>query len=160
MMQVVPDTPFVRVTGVAFRSVGAAGPIYLRGSMTAGRWGANGVLYLSASPEGVAAAMIAHTKRNTEPRQIIRLCVDAPRIVDLRAAGVDRDFGIDRRDGACDWQAALRDGNTPRSWDLACRLRRQGACGVIDPSRKAPGLWHLALWSWNVDSAPQVRIRD
>jgi hypothetical protein len=31
---------------------------------------------------------------------------------------------------------------------------------LIDPSRKAPGLWHLVLFSWNQDNAPQVHLVD
>nr|WP_250892925.1 hypothetical protein [Curtobacterium flaccumfaciens] len=31
--------------------------------------------------------------------------------------------------------------------------------GLIDPSRKSPGLWHLALFRWSVaDDTPTVRL--
>ena len=38
-------------------------------------------------------------------------------------------------------------------------IEAQGADGLIDPSRKAPGLWHLVLFRWNVAGAPVVRAR-
>ncbi|WP_220034109.1 hypothetical protein [Curtobacterium sp. MCLR17_043] len=34
------------------------------------------------------------------------------------------------------------------------RLIDIGANGLIDPSRKSPGLWHLVLFRWSVADAP------
>ena len=40
------------------------------------------------------------------------------------------------------------------------RLIEVGADGLIDPSRKSLGLWHLVLFRWNVADAPSARLLD
>lgn len=42
---------------------------------------------------------------------------------------------------------------SPRSHPAARPVR----CGLIDPSRKRPGLWHLTLFDWNRATKPSVR---
>lgn len=40
------------------------------------------------------------------------------------------------------------------------RLIEVGVNGLIDPSRKSPGHWHLVLFRWNMAEAPSVRLLD
>ena len=47
-------------------------------------------------------------------------------------------------------------GEVPSSWAVRRRLEEAGAHGLIEPSRTAPGLWHLTLFCWNEDGAPRV----
>ena len=65
--------------------------------------------------------------------------------------------GIHLADAVAPWQEVVAAGETPRSWIVRDRLVGLGANGLIDPSRKSPGLWHLVLFRWNDAGAPTVR---
>ncbi len=69
-----------RVRGLFFREVDAAHiGSALAGSRRAGRYSRadQPTLYLSASPKGVAAAMIAHANEETQPRALLSFEVEA-----------------------------------------------------------------------------------
>jgi RES domain-containing protein len=156
-----PGTSFVRVEGVFYRAVDRRYLAQaLQGSPAAGRYSRpeQPTLYASASPEGVAAAMIAHTRGEAPERVLVRLAVEASPILDLRDAKACQALGIDLADATAAWQEIAAAGGTPRSWSVSDRLRRAGAHGLIDPSRTAPGLWHLVLFAWNQDGGPKVRL--
>lgn len=148
------------VTGVFYRAVD---PTYrdtaIAGSRSAGRYSPPDVptLYLSSSPEGVAAAMIAHVDDRTPDLEVLQFEVKANRIVDLRDHEALDSVGVSPADAAADWQQAVAEGDTPPSWKVRETLQSLGAHGLIDPSRKQPGLWHLTLFNWNTDGAPNVR---
>ncbi len=154
------DTPgLVRVEGRFYRSVDARfRSAALAGSASAGRYSTaeERVLYLSASPDGVEAAMLAHSRTDTPAREVVAVQVIADRIFDLRDGQHCAEAGIDPADAAADWQQDVARGVSPPSWRVAQHLREIGAHGLIDPSRKAPSLWHLVLFAWNRDGAPQV----
>lgn len=115
-------------------------------------------LYLSSSPEGVRAAMIAHRDERTPVLETVEISVEADRIFDLRSSQARRWAGVELEDALAPWKGVLTSGQQPPSWAVRHRLESLGAQGLIDPSRKAPGLWHLVLFSWNDDGAPQVRL--
>ncbi|MDM7892944.1 RES family NAD+ phosphorylase [Curtobacterium caseinilyticum] len=146
---------FFRAVDPSFRESAIAG------SRAAGRYSRadEPTLYLSSSVEGVEAALVAHPDtRATEP-VIVEVDVTAPRIVDLRDPAAGFAAGIDLEDATAPWQQIVADGGVPTSWLVRDRLAALGADGLIDPSRKRPGLWHLVLFRWNTDDAPQVHIR-
>ena len=150
---------FTRISDRFYRSVAVAHEAHvLDGSVSAGRYSRPDVpvLYLSATPEGVAAAMKAHDDGSVA-RMIVAVEVRAERIFDLRDDAACAEAGIDRTDALASWQDVLRDGGVPSSWQVADRLRALGANGLIDPSRTAPGLWHLVLFRWNVPGGAEVR---
>lgn len=123
----------------------------LEGSTRAGRYNRpdERTLYTSGSPEGVAAAL----KRYGEaPRTVVRLAVEADALLDLRDAAGCAALGIDAAAARADWQAALAGGEKPPSWQVSDRARALGADGLIDASRRAPGLWHLVLFRWDARS--------
>jgi RES domain-containing protein len=154
---------FVRVEGTFFRSVDARHQAaVLDGSVAAGRYSAPGgrALYLSASVEGVQAAMLAHQRPDDPPRVVVSLQVRADRVFDLRDEARCTEVGINMREATAPWQQDVRNGRAPPSWGVARRLREIGARGLIDPSRKAPGLWHLVLFEWNGDGHSFVEIAD
>ena len=155
------DDPLRRtVAGTFYRAVDPAHrSSALAGSRSAGRYSPPDVptLYLSASRDGVAAAMIAHTGARVPELDVLGFEVDADRIVDLRAQDALRSIGIDPADAAADWQETVAAGGSPPSWRLRAALEPLGAHGLIDPSRKRPGLWHLTLFRWNCPGAPSVR---
>jgi RES domain-containing protein len=147
----------VSVSGRFFRAIDASHrDRVLEGSSIPGRYGP--ALYLSASRDGVATAMQAHTRPGTPPRVVVALDVEAGDIFDLRDAAACRATGVRPEDAAAPWQEVVSAGGVPPSWRVADRIRAAGACGLIDPSRTAPGPWHLALWRWNEAGAPRVSV--
>ena len=67
-------SPFTVVAGTFYRAVDARFvDSALRGSRSAGRYSPPDAptLYLSSSPEGVDAAMVAHTDATTPPRELL-----------------------------------------------------------------------------------------
>jgi RES domain-containing protein len=150
-----------RVTGRCYRAVDPAHlDTALAGSRAAGRYSraTSPTLYLSASREGVAAALQAHADARSSALVVVEVDVDASGIVDLRDPGALEAAGISLADATAPWQEAVRAGAEPPSWAVRDRLFELGARGLIDPSRKRPGLWHLALFDWNRPGAPLVTV--
>lgn len=157
------DFPFSLAQGVFYRAVDTAyRDLLLAGSRQAGRYSRpdQPTLYLSSSREGVAAAMIAHADSRTSALEVVELSVAASDIVDLRDPDAIHAAGIDLADAVAPWQEIAKAGGTPSSWRVRDRLEAVGATGLIDPSRKRPGLWHLTLFRWNEPGAPTVTIRE
>lgn len=153
--------PFSAVTGRFHRAVDPRfRDAVLSGSRSAGRYSRpdQPTLYLSATPEGVAAAMVAHRDERAPDLDVVALQVAADRIVDLRDPRATAAVGIDPADAAAPWRDAVRAGDRPRSWGVRAQLEGIGARGLIDPSRQRPGLWHLVLFRWNEDDAAQVEV--
>lgn len=90
--------------------------------------------------------------------EIVEIDVEASGIVDLRDAKALEVAGIDLADAIAPWQDIAAAGGTPKAWTVRDRLCEAGANGLIDPSRKRPGLWHLVLFRWNEPGAPVVRL--
>ena len=146
---------FYRAIDPSFREFAIAG------SSAAGRYSrANEpTLYLSSSVDGVEAAMIAHQDARAVAREIVEIDVEASGIVDLRDVRALESAGIDLADATAPWQDIAAAGGTPTSWSVRDRLLAGGANGLIDPSRKRPGLWHLVLFRWNEPGAPTVSLK-
>ena len=102
--------------------------------------------------------MIAHKDSRSAALEIVKIEVEASGIVDLRDAKALTTVGIDLADAVAPWQDVAAAGGTPTSWMVRDRLLEVGANGLIDPSRKSPGLWHLVLFRWNEVDAPTVRL--
>lgn len=152
---------FCQVSGSFYRAVNPAHQVAaLSGSQQPGRYSPPHVptLYLSSSVEGVQAAMIANRDERSPQLHIIEVEVQADQILDLRDEAACRLAGVKRADATAPWQEVVAQGGQPRPWAVRRRLDVLGAHGVIDPSRKQPGLWHLALFQWNSEGAPQVRV--
>lgn len=153
-----PFAPLIR--GTFYRAVD---PRYrefaIAGSRSAGRYSRphEPTLYLSSSVDGVEAAMIAHKDTRSAVLEILEIDVEASRIVDLRDAAALEKAGVAVADAVAPWQEIAASGGAPTSWTVRDRLLEVGANGLIDPSRKRPGLWHLVLFRWNEVDAPAVR---
>lgn len=154
------DSTWCRVSGVFFRAVD---PKHLdqalSGSRLAGRYSScdQPTLYLSSSADGVDAALVAHA----DARGVlttIAVEVDAVRILDLRDLIARASAEIELSDAIAPWQQAVELGGEPSSWRVRQQLDALGSNGLIDPSRQAPGLWHLVLFRWNRLGAPSVRV--
>lgn len=103
--------------------------------------------------------MVAHMHSRSTALEILRVDVKGSRIVDLRDHSMLEQLGIDPTDASASWQGVVAAGGTPTSWTVRDRLFAAGANGLIDPSRKRPGLWHLVLFRWNEPDTPAVRPR-
>ncbi|MGZ0710419.1 RES family NAD+ phosphorylase (plasmid) [Coraliomargarita sp. W4R53] len=145
---------FYRAIDPQFRKFAVAG------SRAAGRYSRpdQPTLYLSSSIDGVEAAMVAHKDSRSASLEIASVDVDASAIVDLREPAVLDELGIEMADAIAPWQEVSASGGEPMSWGVRDRLVAAGAHGLIDPSRKRPGLWHLVLFQWNVAGAPIARL--
>lgn len=132
----------------------------IAGSRSPGRYSRQDqpTLYLSSSIQGVQAAMIAHEDNRSAALEIIEINVEASGIIDFRDPVALHRAGVDLNDAIAPWQETVASGRTPASWRVRDRLVAAGANGLIDPSRKRPGLWHLVLFRWNEGDAPTVSI--
>ena len=160
----VMDKPhmFTRINGLFYRSITVAHRhLALAGSFRPGRYSRadQPTLYLSASREGVDAAMKAHLRPDEPERVVVTLEVAAERIFDLRDKTACAAAGIDRDKAFAAWQDTVAAGGEAPSWGVAEAIRTLGANGLIDPSRTAPGLWHLVLFNWNTPGGAEVRMR-
>ncbi|WFP15740.1 RES family NAD+ phosphorylase [Citricoccus muralis] len=154
-------SPFIDVAGTFYKAVDVQyAHAVLDGSHAAGRYSSpdEPTLYLSASIEGVETAMIKHAARAPKQSALLTFTVEAQRIVDLRDASAMARLGVDPQEAFGDWQAAVASGQIPTSWRVRRRLEARGAQGLIDPSRRRPGLWHLTLFAWNRKGAPSVKV--
>lgn len=146
------------VTGLFYRALDPAhrGQA-LAGSRLAGRYSRadQPTLYLSSSPQGVAAAMAAHGGARGD-LTVMSFDVRAHNVVDLREPAALSAAGVDIADALAPWQDVVAAGATPRSWGFRRHLEDLGAQGLIDPSRTSPGLWHLVLFTWNTHGAAHV----
>ena len=151
-----------RISGSFYRAVDPSHQdTALLGSHLAGRYSepSQPTLYLSSSPQGVEAAMIVHTQGRVAELVLLEFQVEAHNIVDLRDPAVLLAAGIDLADAVAPWQNIAKAGGEPSSWQVRRRLEALGANGLVDPSRKRPGLWHLTLFRWNGRDAPRVALQ-
>lgn len=152
------DPPFFcRVEGLFYRAINARDAAHaIGGSRAAGRYSSASqpTLYLSATKAGVEAAMIAHKTDRDMDLLRIQISVRAEAIFDLRDETARAALGCDLGDALAPWQAQVANGEEPKSWIVRQTIEAAGGAGLIDPSRKAPGLWHLVLFRWNIPGAP------
>lgn len=149
------------IDGIFYRAIDPAYREFaLSGSRSPGRYSDSNqpTLYLSSSPEGVEAAMKSHSSNRSTHLVIVEVRVMANKIFDLRNTDAVLAAGIDLHDATAPWQEIVNNGGIPSSWNVRKQLESFGIKGLIDPSRKAPGLWHLVLFSWNENSQSHVSI--
>lgn len=109
-------------------------------------------LYLSPDEESARVAIGEYVKVSDPQRILLRFDVTAARLVDLRHPNSASIYA-----NACQpWQSAIAKGLCPPSWTAADELRQANEIGLIDPSRRRPGLWHITLFRWNEPGAPSV----
>ncbi|MBB5640161.1 RES domain-containing protein [Cryobacterium roopkundense] len=114
-----------RISGLFYRAVDPAHQYRaLLGSRLAGRYSepSQPTLYLSSSPQGVDAAMIAHTRGRVAELILLEFHVEAHNIVDLRDPAVLLATGIDLADAVAPWQEIVKAGGEPSSWHVRRRL--------------------------------------
>ena len=110
-------------------------------------------LYLSPDPDSARVAIGQDVKHGDPPRVLLTFQVDRCALFDLRRAEAADIYAL----ASQPWRRLLAGGGRPPSWLAADRLRAEGYLGLIDPSRRRPGLWHIALFRWNEPGAPTIR---
>lgn len=129
----------------------------LRGvaSRPAGRFNRPGqdALYLSQNVESARAALSRYVKADDAARVAVQYEIEQCTVLDLRHPEA-ADLLIASREN---WQEAMAMQNTPMSWGVADKARKEGYSGLIDPSRQKAGAWHLVLFQWNEPNAPVVK---
>ncbi|MEE9387660.1 MAG: RES family NAD+ phosphorylase [Paracoccaceae bacterium] len=114
-------------------------------------------IYMSPSPQAAAVAIDSYYRENDPPRVIVPLLLSGANLLDFRAPTTSDDFGLQGHETRVNWREELRMGQQPSSWHSSDAARRVGADGMIYHSRKSPTHWHLVLFRWNRENAPQLR---
>ncbi len=109
-------------------------------------------LYLSPDEESARVGIGEYVKEGDPPRVLLRFEVERCQLVDLRHCDAAPLYAL----AGQPWRRPLAAGIEPNSWRAADQLRRAGHAGLIDPSRRRPGLWHITLFRWNEPGAPKV----
>jgi RES domain-containing protein len=127
---------------------------------SAGRYHRPGqaALYMSPEMDWARLAVLPYLREDGFARVAIPLEVGAVQVLDQFDDGVATALGIDPAAAAAPWRSALAVGAESASWQVSDTARAAGLGGVIDPSRRIPGGWHLALFRWNEPGAPNVRV--
>lgn len=109
-------------------------------------------LYLSPDEASARVAMGQYIKAGDPPRVLITYHLEPCALFDLRHPGSAPVYTLAGKP----WLSVLAAGGTPPAWLAADNLRASGHAGLIDPSRRQPGLWHITLFRWNEPGAPRV----
>ena len=109
-------------------------------------------LYLSPDAESARVAIGQDVRAGDRPRILLTFEVERCRLIDLRAPEASELYELARQP----WRKLLSAGGVPSSWSAADQVRLRGAVGLIDPSRRRSGLWHITLFRWNEQGAPNV----
>jgi len=125
----------------------------------AGRFHAPGqpALYMSPTAEWAAIGLSTHAMRDGDSRVVVPLDVTWAEVIDLRNGADCRAAGVSPKDADAPWRDRGLEGEKPKPWTLADRVRFIGCDGLIDPSKLKKGAWHLVLFEWNQPNRPEVR---
>nr|WP_254170502.1 RES family NAD+ phosphorylase [Roseibium polysiphoniae] len=110
-------------------------------------------LYLSPDELSARVAIGQYVTPETSERVLLTFDLSDCRLCDLRHPDAAELYELARQP----WIAPLEAGATPPSWSAADEIRKAGFDGLIDPSRRRPGLWHVTLFRWNEGDGPKVR---
>ncbi len=113
-------------------------------------------LYLSPDVESAKVAIGQDVRNDDRPRVVLTFEVERCALFDLRSPEAADIYAL----ASQPWRKLVAAGRDPSSWFAADRIRADGHIGLIDPSRRRPGLWHITLFRWNEASAPGVFRRS
>jgi RES domain-containing protein len=109
-------------------------------------------LYLSPDETSARVAIAEYVSANDPARVLLRYEVERCQLFDLRHQDASQVQALARQN----WRATFERGSEPTSWVAGDMVRQAGHVGLIDPSRRRPGLWHITLLRWNAADAPRV----
>jgi RES domain-containing protein len=125
-----------------------------------GRWNPVGAQAIYAARELSTAWAEYNQGFVQHPALIAQLQLSDVRLVDLTRPEVLKGLGVATDIHQCQWRDMLDVGKTPPTHILRRRLLTEGVDGVIYPSFMSPGGTCVALWRWNEEGAPQLRVVD
>ena len=94
------------------------------------------------------------------PALIARLELEGASLADLTDRQVLAGLEVAPDIHHCEWRAMLDAGEIPPTHRLRERLLAEGRDGVVYPSFMSPGGTCVALWRWNAEQAPRLRVID
>ena len=126
-----------------------------------GRYNEPGMPALYMSERFETAVAEYEQELGIRPGTLCAYDVDLVGIIDLCDPALCALAGIDDAALRCPWkQIALIDRKRPPTWDIAHRLRRQGATGARVPSVQSIGGINLVLWRWNDAASGRIEALD
>jgi RES domain-containing protein len=125
-----------------------------------GRWNPVGQPAIYAARELSTAWAEYNQGFVQHPALIAQLELTGASLADLTDPATLATFGVDAEIHKCEWRALLDEGRTPETHLLRAKLIEAGRDGVIYPSFMSPGGTCVALWRWNGEGGPRLRIVD
>jgi RES domain-containing protein len=125
-----------------------------------GRWNPVGQPAIYAARELSTAWAEYNQGFVQHPALIAQLELTGASLADLTDPATLATFGVDAEIHKCEWRALLDEGRTPETHLLRARLIDAGKGGVVYPSFMSPGGTCVALWRWNGEGGPRLRIVD
>jgi RES domain-containing protein len=130
-----------------------------------GRFNPKGIpaLYLALSPTLALAEYNQGFPHRPQPVTLCTYEVDCTDIIDLTKHNVRARVKTTLEELSSAWEMILTLKQTPLTWQLAERLIKSGAAGIIVPSyaRNAPdNSKNLVLWQWSDTPPHQVLLID
>lgn len=120
-------------------------------------------LYTSLRPETAWLEAQQGFAFKAQPLTICQYDVDCADVVDLTSSAVLASLGTDDRALGCPWERMVDDREIPPSWELAARLRAEGATGILVRSFAAgatPRDINAVFWRWERTPPHMVRVVD
>jgi RES domain-containing protein len=127
---------------------------------SAGRWNPRGVPTIYAARELSTAWAEYNQGFVQHPALIAQLELRGANLADLTGATGLSDFGLDETIHETDWRAALDGQTMPPTHQVYFRLLALGFDGVIYPSFMSKGGTCVALWHWNGENQPVLKVID
>ena len=82
------------------------------------------------------------------------------RLADLTDPQTLEKLGVTAEIHKCEWREIMSAGHVPETHALGKRLLADAWHGVIYPSVMSPGGTCVAIWRWNADEAPTLKVVD
>jgi RES domain-containing protein len=125
-----------------------------------GRWNPVGAPTIYAARELSTAWAEYNQGFVQHPALIAQLRLTGAQLADLTSEEEMRKLRISADIHRCEWRAILDEGRRPETHALREQLLEEGFEGVIYPSFMSPGGTCVALWRWNVEGGPRLKVVD
>lgn len=125
-----------------------------------GRWNPVGAVAIYAAREMSTAWAEYNQGFVQHPALIAQLQLSGARLAVLTDAARLSEFGFSDELHRCEWRADMDAGKVPDSHKAREELMERGFDGVVYPSFMSPGGHCVALWRWNGEEGPQLRVID